>query len=330
MAAAMLPGVTRQRIPDEILAAAHDRAKARVDRDWPEADRLRATIEEAGWRIVDHGTDFALSPASPPDVAEGTRTRYGSSRSVPSRLDEPPVGVATVVLLATDWPEDLERALASLGAFAPHGVSIVIVANAPSPDQVRALESRQEAHSEDDAVELVWTSDRLGHAAALNAGIRRASGPVVILLDTSVEATGDFVTPLAGALDDRSVAVAGGWGIVSANLRQFEAALAGDVDAIEGYCLAFRRAEFVERGPLDERFTFYRNLDIWWSLVLREGAEDDDSRRAVALGGLPLVRHAHRGYTSLPEAERDRLSKRNFYRIIDRFGARRDLLVRPG
>jgi len=31
--------------------------------------------------------------------------------------------------------------------------------------------------------------------------------------------------------------------------------------------------------------------------------------------------------TSLPDEERDRQSKRNFYRIIDRFGSRRDLLV---
>ena len=30
---------------------------------------------------------------------------------------------------------------------------------------------------------------------------------------------------------------------------------------------------------------------------------------------------------NLPEDERDRQSKRNFYRIIDRFGGRRDLLV---
>ena len=45
---------------------------------------------------------------------------------------------------------------------------------------------------------------------------------------------------------------------------------------------------------------------------------------------LPALRHEHRGYTSLPEAERDRQSKRNFYRIIDRFGPRRDLLIDPG
>jgi hypothetical protein len=177
-------------------------------------------------------------------------------------------------------------------------------------------------------LETIWTSERLGHAAALNIGLRRTRGPVAILLDPSVEPTGDLVTPLVHALDDPTVAVTGGWGIVSADLRKFEDAPAGDVDAIEGYLQAFRREDVATRGPLDEHFRFYRNLDIWWSLVLRDEGEGTPPRRAVSLAGLPAVRHEHRGYTSLPDADRDRQSKRNFYRIIDRFGWRRDLLVR--
>ncbi|MEX1168928.1 MAG: glycosyltransferase [Chloroflexota bacterium] len=322
--------MTRQRIPDDILAAAHDRARARKERDWPEADRLREAIEAAGWKIVDHGTDFALSPVAAPDVAEGGRIRHGSSRSVPSRLEEAPEGLATVILIGTDWPEDLDRALTSLRATSPAGASVVVVADGPSTQQEAALDALEAAISDALPLEIVWTSERLGHGAALNAGLRRATGPIVILLDTSVEATADFVTPLVRALDDPTVAVAGGWGIVSKDLRHFEDAPAGDVDAIEGYCLAFRRSDYAERGPLDERFTFYRNLDIWWSLVLRDEGEGQPPRRAVAVDGLPVVRHEHRGYASLPDAERDRLSKRNFYRIIDRFGARRDLLMRPG
>ena len=322
--------VTRQRIPEDVLSAAHARAQARESRDWPEADRLRETIEAAGWRIADRGTDFALSPAAPPDIAEGARIRYGASRNVPSLLEEAPAGLATVVLLATDWPADLDRAFMSLRAAGPSGMSIVIVANDPSPEQVVALDAIEQASTGDSTIEVVWTSDRLGHGAALNAGIRRAPGPVVILLDTSVEATGDLLTSLVRTLDDPRIAVAGAWGIVSRDLRHFEDAPAGNVDAIEGYCLAFRRSDYLARGPLDERFSFYRNLDIWWSLVLRDEGEGALARRAVALPSLPLVRHDHRGYASLPDDERDRLSKRNFYRIIDRFGTRRDLLVRPG
>ena len=323
--------MSRTRIPDEVLTAAHERAAARAARDWQEADRLRGEIEAAGWRIIDRGTDFALSPAVPADVPEEGRTRYGASANVPSRLDETPIGVATVVLVATDWPDDLARALSGLAEHAPEGTSIVVVADSPSGEQAGALDVLEAGGGSGGlTTELVWTSERLGAGAALNAGVRRAEGPVVILLDTSVEPAGDFVTPLAEALDDPTVAVAGGWGIVSADLRRFEDAPPGDVDAIEAYALAFRRSDFAERGPLDERFRFYRNLDIWWSLVLRDQGERSAPRRAVALADLPLAKHEHRGYKSLTPEERDRQSKRNFYRIIDRFGSRRDLLIRPG
>jgi hypothetical protein len=320
--------MTRRRIPDEVLAAAHARAAARAAGDWTEADRLRAEIEGAGWKIADRGTDFALTPAAPPDVAEGARTRYGSSRSVPSRFEEPSAGPATVVLIATDWPDDLARALAGVRAHAPVGTSIVIVADGPSPEQAAALETLEDAEASAPAgLEVIWTSERLGHGAAANIGLRRATGDIVILLDTSIEPTGDFVGPVVSALDDTTVAVAGGWGIVSNDLRKFEDAPAGDVDAIEGYLQAFRRHDAATRGPLDERFRFYRNLDIWWSLVLRDEGEGGTPRRAVAIADPPAIRHEHRGYASLPADELERQSKRNFYRIIDRFGSRRDLLV---
>lgn len=323
--------MTRPHVPEVVLTAAHDRARARADRDWPEADRLREVIEAAGWRIVDRGTDFALSPAAPPDVEDGERLRYGASANVPSRLEEPATGLATIVVVATDDPDDLTRVVSAVRGHTPDGTSLVIVADGPSDAQADALGAIGEATDPDAGLptEIVWTSERLGHAAATNIGIRRAAGPVIVLLDTSLEPEGDIVTPLVRALDDPSVAVVGGWGITSADLRRFEDAPAGDVDAIEGYLQAFRRADFAERGPLDERFRFYRNLDIWWSLVLRDGGEGERPRRALRLDGLPVRRHEHRGWTSLPDDERDRQSKRNFYRIIDRFGSRRDLLVGP-
>ena len=310
--------MTRVRIPEEVLSAAHARSAARAARDWAEADRIRAEIEAAGWKVVDRGTDFALEPARPPTIDDGDVVRYGASLDVPARFDDAPVGVATVVLIATDWPRDLERTLAGLRAHTPDGTSVVVVADAPSEAQERRLSTKGEAE------EIVRTSQRLGTGAALNFGIRRAMGPVVIVIDTSVEPTGDIVTPLVRALDDPTIGVAGGFGIVSGDLRTFEAAPTGDVTAVEGYAMAFRRADAVARGPLDERFRYYRNLDIWWSLVLRDEGDEAAPRRAVSVA-LPVKRHEHRDWTETPEPERARLSKRNFYRIIDRFGHRRDL-----
>lgn len=322
--------MNRPYVPQPVLDAAHARVGARAARDWTTADRLRDEIEAAGWKVVDVGTNFRLEPVRPPTMEAADGIRYGHSGAVPSRLDEPASRRATLILVATDQPDDLDRALAGLRAHGPAGLQVVVVADAP--DDARASRLPADAAAADDGVgdlEVIRTSIRLGWAAALNAGFRRAAGDIVIWMDTSVEPTGDVVTPLVGALGDPGLAVAGAFGLRTADLRRFEEVTAGDAAAIEGYLLAFRRADAIAAGPLDEGFRFYRNLDIWWSLVLRDGHEDGDGapRRAVVVDGLPLVRHEHRGWTSLSDVERTRLSKRNFYRLLDRFRDRDDLVV---
>jgi len=314
--------------PPEIVDRARERASARAARDWSRADALRAEIEAAGWKVVDGGTAFRLERAAPPTMEESDLVRYGTAASVPSVLDVPSTARFTVELLADDWPDDVARMLAGLRAHAPAGTQVVIVANAPSPNQ----EARLFPGAADLAPiagldpEVVWTSERLGHAAARNVGLRRAAGAIIVFADTSIEPTGDPLTPLEAALADPSVAVAGGFGLVSPDLRRFEDAAGPGVDAIELYWLGFRRADHIALGPLDEKFTFYRNLDIWWSLVLRAGADEAGSPRTARRLDLPLVRHAHRGWASLPEDQRDRLSRRNFYRVLNRFRDRKDLL----
>ncbi len=91
-------------IPHDILAAAEARAAARQARDGATADRLRGEIEAAGWKVIDSGTAFRLEPAHPPDVEAAGEVRYGRSDAVPSRLPEPPTGVATVVVVAREDP----------------------------------------------------------------------------------------------------------------------------------------------------------------------------------------------------------------------------------
>jgi hypothetical protein len=319
--------MTRPEVPDAIRKIADARSAARRAHKWGEADRLRAQLEAAGWTVADAGSLYILERVAAPDVVVDGVTHYGASESVPSRLEEPAVGTASVVVVATDWPEDLARFIAALLSHAGDGLHIVVVANAPNEAQAAALASLPPS------VEVVWLATRLGHAAALNAGLRRASAPVAIIADTSIEPGGDLPGALAAALADATVAVAGPFGIVSDDIRHLSEAPEGqtDVDVIEGYALAFRRADYIARGPLDEHFVFYRNLDIWWSLGLRDYGEDDPEgalpRRAVRVTSVPVARHAHRGAAGLTETARDKLAKKNFYRVLKIFATRRDLLV---
>jgi hypothetical protein len=322
-------------VPPAVDEAARRRSDARAVGDWATADRLRAEIEAAGWRIVDSGTTYRLEPASAPDVEVGGEIRYGRSEAVPSRLGDPPTGVASVVVVASPDPAETRAAVDALGDTVPAGVDVIMVADG-LPD--RALDGLRaddfDARPGPATFELVRTSTVLGYAAAINIGIRRARADVVVVLDPCVTPTGDVVAPLVTALADLTVAIAGPFGLESSDLRRFDEVLAlasepVDAAAIQGYLMAFRRSDAVARGPLDEHFRFYRNVDIWWSLVLRDEGEGATARRALVVPGLPLGRGEPRAWTATPPADRDRLSKRNFYRVLDRFRTRQDLVVPP-
>lgn len=321
-----MPDRAAQAIPADVRALADARALARAGRDWGEADRLRGEIEAAGWKVVDRGFSYALEAAHPPDLADGAVIRYGRSASVPSRLTEPPTGPATIVLAACGQPADLARTLEALRRHAPPATQVVVVADDPSAEQESVLGALGGWTAQGyPSIEVVRTSARLGPVAGLAIGIRAASGAIVISLDTSLEPTGDFVTPLIDALADPTIAVAGHRGLETGDLQRFTEAPGGDVDAIDHGCLAFRREDAAVRGPLDERFHLADRLAIWWSLVLRDEGAGVPPRRAVALADLPLVRHGDAS-ADRSDGERDRRDRRDRYRILDRFGDRTDLL----
>jgi len=79
--------------------------------------------------------------------------------------------------------------------------------------------------------------------------------------------------------------MAGVWGLLSADLRSFEEATAGEVDALQAYWLAFRRSDVRSELLFDPKFTFYRNADIDFSLRWRAAGH-----RLVA-APLTLERH---------------------------------------
>jgi glycosyltransferase involved in cell wall biosynthesis len=320
------------RVPPAVWEAARRRSDARAARDWATADQLRAEIEAAGWRVVDSGTTYRLEPAAVDVEVEG-EIRYGRSEAVPSLLDRPATGLASIVVVASPDPAETRTALDALASGAPEEVDIVLVADGLPDRALEGLRAGALAGREGPAVELVRTSAVLGHGAALNAGLRRSRGRVVVVLDPCIVPTGDIVTPLVAALADPTVALAGPFGLASTDLRRFEEVVAPsattvDATAIQGYVMAFRRSDAMARGPLDEGFRFYRNLDIWWSLVLRDEGDGVAPRRALVVPGLPIIRGQPRAWTATAPAERDRLSKRNFYRFLDRFRTRLDLAVR--
>jgi hypothetical protein len=282
--------------PAQITHLVRERTEARARRDWTRADALKAEIEAAGWRVVDHGNRTSVTPAAPATVELDGKLQYGSAAAVPSLLVSPATTTWTVVVVASEQPDRVSRLLAALRAHAPAGTGVVVVANDPSDAQVAALgsETPDRAPIAGIVPELLRTSTRLGYAAAVNIGLRRAAGEFVLLADATAWPTGDALTPLAAALGEpvaayrRAVAAAGGFGLYAAEsgplrptgLRREPAAgtnqeTAAEATAIEGAWLAFRRSDYRELGPLDEHFVTPAWLDVWWTLRLRAGTEPE-------------------------------------------------------
>ena len=68
-------------------------------------------------------------------------------------------------------------------------------------------------------------------------------------MDTSVEVLGDVIGPIRQWLVDESIGIIGPWGLLSENLQHFHEEIeSGDADAMQAYCIAFRRAMFPQVG----------------------------------------------------------------------------------
>ncbi len=309
-------------VPHDIRALADERSRARRAHDWSTADRLKAELAAAGWNVVDAASLYTLERRPEAVVEVDGELRLGTSEAVPSLLDEQATAAATVVVVADDTAGVLARSAAAVLAHSP-GVQVVVVANQPSPAVATEIAGLPAV------VEVVRLASRLGAAAACNAGIRRAAGGGVVLMSPRLEAQGDLVGALAAELADPTVAVAGIEGRTTTDLVHFAATPPGvtAADTVSLRAMAFRRADYIARGPLDERFTLDAPLEAWWGFVLRDVPEDADAdaapRRAVVLA-LPFGVMGEE-----PPPPDERLAKKQRYRFLKWFAGRRDLLVCP-
>lgn len=295
--------------PEDARRLAEERAAARAAKDFARADALRAEIAALGYEVADRPGGYELKARAPYDAVRAA--------DAPSALGEPPTRDFSVHLLYEGFPGDLERFLSGLERHcAHHDYEVVLVDN--DSGEGAALERRGDSHRDVRALHL---SPPAGWAEARNAGLRGSRGRIVVIADLSVEPRGDVLAPLAGALSDPGVGVAGPFGLVTRDLHEFEPAPGPGADAIEGYLLALRREQLAAGTLFREQFRWYRHADLDLSFaVLAAGL------RAQVVD-CPVERHAHRGWETLDDAERARLSKRNFYRFYDRWKTRRDLLL---
>jgi len=288
-----------------------ERQAARERRDFATADAIRDRLRAAGWLVRD-------TPDGPELVAAPPYEPLAPAALAP-RWEEPDRHEVSVVVHVAGWPEDVARATRALAAHHPHlSYEVLVIDDGAGEATGRALEglARDDPH-----VRALHLDPAVGFGAAMNLGMGQALGRVLVWLDPHVEATGDLLGPLLAALAEPGAGLAGGWGVTTTTMLDFEADDGPEVDAIEGYLLAVPRA-LAARVAVDPRDRFYRNADLDYSFAVR--ALGYRARRVP----VPATRHRHRGFSDTDPRERDRSSRKNYDRFLGRWKDRTDLLTR--
>jgi cysteinyl-tRNA synthetase len=298
------------RVPEDVRRLAGQRQAAREAKDFGTADALRERIRDLGFVVTDTAAGPVLEPAGKETAVAPRPPERPRPDQIASLLDRAPAADASVHWIVEGWPQDVRRGIAS---FRRHAGDLRV--------QHVVVDVTEDGGEWPEADEVMLLRPGTGWADARNAGLVRSAGRIVMVADGSVEARGDALGPLIGALDDAGVGVTGPYGIVTEEMHHFHESKGPEVDAIEGYLMAFRR-ELLEGGlRFDRKFRFYRTADIELSFQVK----------AMGLRALvtpvPLDRHEHRMWANTPEDRRDQLSKRNFYRFLDRWRGRSDLTV---
>ncbi len=307
----------RHGIPADILALSHERDELRKRGRYDQADALKRQIEEAGYSIKDnpHGAHLVILPS-----VEVDGIVYRTARQLPSLLDEADSCTFSVNILATNSFEQTRRCLESVLHFGGKSdIEVILVDNA-SQDE---LGSWAEAlRQRDPRVHILHASRPMGEAEARNIGLKQSRGRYILLLDSRVELTGDVFTSLAKTLAESNIGVTGMRGLCTDDLRHFEESPQLEVEVVDALCLAFQRKLLKKVGLFDERYRFPYYMDVDFNFAVRDSGAD-----VVVTPDLPVICHPAQQDGNLSDVERTRLTRRNFYRFLEKWGHREDLLI---
>jgi GT2 family glycosyltransferase len=307
----------RQSIPPEILALSHERDHLRRRGQYERADALKQQIEDAGYVVKDnpHGAHLVILPS-----IEVNGTVYRTARHLPSLLDEPDTCLFSVNILTHNSYASTRRCVESILRYAGNSsIEIVLVDNASHDDL--DLWAKELTYSEP-RLQALHTTRTMGTAEAHNVGLKQSRGHYILLLDNNLELTGDIFTPLEKTLANSNVGITGLQGLRTDNLRHFTESQQLEVEAINYQCMAFRRTLLKQIGLFDERYRYPYYMDIDFNFAIR-----DQGREAVVTPNLPVICHPAAQDRSPSDAEHTRLTKRNFYRFLEKWGNREDLLL---
>jgi hypothetical protein len=213
-----------------------------------------------------------------------------------------------ICLIADGFFDDLEKCIASITEFTDTPISVFA-----SGKENKEAESRFGA---------TWQKNKLGWGHTLNHFLKESNEKYLVIMDPSTNFLGDPIPATVEKLESGYAGVGWRGGLVNTDddWRSVDDRGAGEVDVLFSYYFGMDREFALAAGGANPSATYYRNADIELSLALR------------AAGGklwqldLPLEQGRHHGYHDVDPEYREKKSKDNYNRILERFRGQSDIL----
>ena len=223
---------------------------------------------------------------------------------------------ATILIYADGFIEDAITSINAAKANSTDDIAIyLLISGTPDLCDVASLI--------DERTYVVQITEGVGWGEGMNALIKLANSPYVIVMDPSTIFTGDAITPTIAKLSTKEFSAVG-WrgGLINIEdeWRSVDDKGDGEVDVLFSYFLGLNREHAIEAGAFNIRAVYYRNADIEFGLKLRQA-----QGRLWQLE-LPLKQERHHGYYDAEPTYREEQSKKNYDRILQRFRGKTEIL----
>ena len=220
-------------------------------------------------------------------------------------------GSIRICLIADTFFEDFSQCVASIRAFTQTPISIFA-----SGKETQKVETLYPDES------VTWQKNKLGWGHSVNHFLNSVTEKYVVIMDPSTNFTGDAIAPVVAKLDEgyNGVGWRGGLVNVEDEWRSVDDRGQGDVDVLFSYFFAMDREFALKAGGANPSATYYRNADIEMSLAIRA------SGGKLFQMDLPLIQGRHHGYHDVEPDYREKKSKENYNRILEKYRGRTDIL----
>jgi len=223
-------------------------------------------------------------------------------------------GSIRICLIAEGFIEDLLKCVLAIQKYTDTPISIHANGKSNWLDE-KLFNSNQ--------ISLTQEKNPLGWGNLVNNFLEKFSEDFLVIMDPSTIFIGDAISKSLESLNSgfQGVGWKGGLVNIEDEWRSTEDKGPGEVDVLFSYFFALDRRFAITAGGANPSAKYYRNADLELSLAIR------------AAGGkliqtdLPLEQGKHHGYYDVEPEYREKNSKKNYQRILDRFRGKNEILA---